>query len=212
MLVTIHIFFGNYWTTIFLEYSYDVVKLVCNLYFFLSSIKNKESSAWLLHNYIYFFLSLFHNSKRRYKSPGKFNVCQFSLFVIGFKEKKKCLENVLKQYKRIYERSHIWTAEKDMKIFQALISQLLRVACITVMINHVSIFLRSSNIWSFIYSFTFFTFFGYITNSQFDQLLPDDFIAQLVEHCTGIAEVMGSNPIQGWIFLGFNFTTAKLCV
>ena len=25
-------------------------------------------------------------------------------------------------------------------------------------------------------------------------------IAQLVEHCTGIAEVMGLNPVQGWIF------------
>ena len=25
-------------------------------------------------------------------------------------------------------------------------------------------------------------------------------IAQLVDHCTGIAEVMGSNPIQAWIF------------
>ena len=44
------------------------------------------------------------------------------------------------------------------------------------------------------------TFLGYITNSQCDQL-PDNLIAQLVEHCTGIAEVMG-------IFSGFNFTTA----
>ena len=25
-------------------------------------------------------------------------------------------------------------------------------------------------------------------------------LAQLVEHCTGIAEVMGSNPVQAWIF------------
>ena len=25
-------------------------------------------------------------------------------------------------------------------------------------------------------------------------------IAQLVEHCTGIAEVMGSNPVQGFLF------------
>ena len=34
-----------------------------------------------------------------------------------------------------------------------------------------------------------------ITNSQYDQL-PVGLIAQLVEHCTGVAEVMGSNPIQ----------------
>ena len=31
-------------------------------------------------------------------------------------------------------------------------------------------------------------------NSEHDQL-PDDVIAQLVEHCTGIAEAMGSNPV-----------------
>ena len=38
-------------------------------------------------------------------------------------------------------------------------------------------------------------FYGYITNSQSGQL-PVGVIAQLVEHCTGIAEVMGSNPVQ----------------
>ena len=27
-------------------------------------------------------------------------------------------------------------------------------------------------------------------------LAPSGLIAQLVEHCTGIAEVMGSNPVQ----------------
>ena len=40
-----------------------------------------------------------------------------------------------------------------------------------------------------------FILHGYITNSQYDQL-PVGSIAQLVEHCTGIAEVMGSNPVQ----------------
>ena len=30
--------------------------------------------------------------------------------------------------------------------------------------------------------------------------LPDGFIAHFVEHCTGIAEVMDSNPVQAWIF------------
>ena len=34
-----------------------------------------------------------------------------------------------------------------------------------------------------------------LRNSQYDQL-PVGLIAQLVEHCTGIAEVMGSNPVQ----------------
>ena len=46
-----------------------------------------------------------------------------------------------------------------------------------------------------IYSYALCTFYEYITNSQCDQL-PDGLIAQLVEHVTGIAEVMGSNPVQ----------------
>ena len=62
---------------------------------------------------------------------------------------------------------------------------------------------------TFIYSLAPFTFYGYITNSQNDQL-PDGLIAQSVEHCIGIAEVMGSNPVPDFFFLfsGFNFTTA----
>ena len=35
-------------------------------------------------------------------------------------------------------------------------------------------------------------------------------VAQLVEHCTGIAEVMGSNPVQAWIFSGLIFSTAQV--
>ena len=35
-------------------------------------------------------------------------------------------------------------------------------------------------------------------------------IAQLVEHCTGIAEVVGLKPVQAWSFSGFNFTTAYM--
>jgi len=38
-------------------------------------------------------------------------------------------------------------------------------------------------------------FYGYITNSQSDQL-PDGLIAQSVEHSTGIAEVMDSFPFR----------------
>ena len=44
-------------------------------------------------------------------------------------------------------------------------------------------------------------------HTHFDQL-PVGFIAQLVKHCTGIAEVIGLNPAQAWIFSGLNFTTA----
>lgn len=44
--------------------------------------------------------------------------------------------------------------------------------------------------------------YGLITNSQNDQL-PVGLIAQLVEHCTSVTEVMGLIPFQAWIFSGF---------
>ena len=55
-----------------------------------------------------------------------------------------------------------------------------------------------------IYDFHIFTTLysplpGFFRNQHSDQL-PVGLLAQLVEHCTGIAEVMGSNPIQAWIF------------
>ena len=40
---------------------------------------------------------------------------------------------------------------------------------------------------------------GFLTNQHNDQL-PVGLLAQLIEHCIGIAEVMGSNPVQAWIF------------
>ena len=51
-----------------------------------------------------------------------------------------------------------------------------------------------------IYDFHIFTTLysplpGFIWNQHSDQL-PVGLLAQLVEHCTGIAEVMGSNPVQ----------------
>ena len=35
--------------------------------------------------------------------------------------------------------------------------------------------------------------------TQFIDQLPVGLLAQLVELCTGIAEVMGSNPVRAWI-------------
>ena len=43
-------------------------------------------------------------------------------------------------------------------------------------------------------SLAFFIIYGYITKSELDQLSVG-LIAQLVEHCTGIAAVMGSNSV-----------------
>ena len=61
---------------------------------------------------------------------------------------------------------------------------------------YIHFFIRSSHIrFSYIYSQLFITsqvYFGPTYNDQ----LPVGWLAQLVEHCTGIAEVMDSNPIQ----------------
>ena len=53
----------------------------------------------------------------------------------------------------------------------------------------------------FIHHFT--GLFG--TNTVASSQFPVGLLAQLVEHCTGIAEVMGSNPIQAWIPLRPSF-------
>ena len=50
-------------------------------------------------------------------------------------------------------------------------------------------------------------FYRYSRNSQSDQL-PDGFDSSVAKHCTGIAEVMGSNPVQDWFF--FQVLTSQL--
>ena len=41
--------------------------------------------------------------------------------------------------------------------------------------------------------------------TQFIDQLPVGLLAQLVERCTGIAEVMGSNPVWAWNFFFRSF-------
>ena len=48
---------------------------------------------------------------------------------------------------------------------------------------------------NFIYSFVFFVIYPYITNSQSDQFL-DGLIVPFVEHCAGIADLMGWSPVE----------------
>ena len=46
---------------------------------------------------------------------------------------------------------------------------------------------------------------GFITDQNNDQL-PVGLLVQLVKRCTGIAEVMGSNSLQTWIFFQVLFS------
>ena len=52
---------------------------------------------------------------------------------------------------------------------------------------------------------------NFTTNSQRCQL-PVGLVAQLVEHCTGIVGVMGSNPDQARIFFRLSFHNCLSCV
>ena len=57
----------------------------------------------------------------------------------------------------------------------------------------------------FIYITSFHSFHGKNMNSQLTSLPMCGFIAQLVEHRTGIAEVTGSNPVEALIFFFSGF-------
>ena len=60
----------------------------------------------------------------------------------------------------------------------------------------------------FIYTSRHFTPHGIHELNKLTSLPMCGFIAQLVEHRTGIAEVMGSNPVEALIFSGFYFPIA----
>ena len=84
------------------------------------------------------------------------------------------------------------------------------------MIRHILLILKRSNIVKstvshiilnqitlFFFFWNNYNFFGRFIWIQHRNRLPVGLLAQLVEHCTGIAEVMGSNPIRAWIFFSF---------
>lgn len=48
-------------------------------------------------------------------------------------------------------------------------------------------------------------------NSQSCGQLPVGLIAQLIEHCTGIAKVMGSNPVRPGFFQALISQQHELC-
>ena len=60
----------------------------------------------------------------------------------------------------------------------------------------------------FIYTSHHFTPHGRYELNKLTSLPMCGFIAQLVEHRTGIAEVTGSNPVEALIFSGFFFPIA----
>ena len=82
----------------------------------------------------------------------------------------------------------------------------------TVEIASIIISLFAVHSYNFhIFTVTYSSLHGFIWDQHNGQLLVG-LSAQLVERCTGIAEVIGSNPVQAWIFSGLIFTTAYVVV
>ena len=86
------------------------------------------------------------------------------------------------------------------------LDKLLRWSFFTLIYN------RSSNILVsyFIYTSHHFTPYGRYELNKLALLPMCDFIAQLVEYRTGIAEVTGSNPVEALIFQASSFQLHKL--
>ena len=75
---------------------------------------------------------------------------------------------------------------------------------ITCLLNNVMILQGEITYWSLlgvkgIFTIIYSSLLGFIWNQHNNQL-PVGLSTQLVEHCNGIAEVMGSNPVHVWIF------------
>ena len=66
----------------------------------------------------------------------------------------------------------------------------------------------SSHINYFMYTSRHFTPQGRYELNKSTSLPMCGFITQLVEHCTGVAEVTGSNPVEAMTFSGFLFPIA----
>ena len=64
---------------------------------------------------------------------------------------------------------------------------------------------RSAHIW-FSYIYNHYSSLGWFIWTQHNDQLPVGMLAQLVERCTGIAMVMGSNPVRAWIFFRSYFS------
>ena len=82
------------------------------------------------------------------------------------------------------------------EFFQAFFFATAEVASITATMFFNVILPAAVRIYEFhIFITSSSSFHGFNTN-QFNNLLPVGLLAQLVERCTGIAEVKGSNPVQ----------------
>ena len=117
-----------------------------------------------------------------------------------------CIQHV--QLARMSELSWFVYIRRHMHVTLHVKSNAENVNCLNWKINcndHSSLSSTnySSNVNYFIYSSCHFTPHGRYELNKLTLLPMCGFIAQLVEHCIGITEVTGSNPVAALIFSGF---------
>ena len=106
---------------------------------------------------------------------------------------------------------------KELQGASSVILSFNKYAIVTTSLNSVyncehlfySFLHRSAHIW-FSYIYNHYSSLWWYIWTQFKNQLPVGLLARLVARCTGITEVMGSNPVRAWIFLGLISTTNSL--
>ena len=95
--------------------------------------------------------------------------------------------------------SHGFKSRTSLNFFSGLISTTSSAVFITARINSIFVSSTTVHTWfSYVYSH-YSPLRRFIWIQHKDQLRPG-LLAQLVEHCTSITEVMGSHPVWAWAF------------
>ena len=98
---------------------------------------------------------------------------------------------------------HYWTLKYRPEFFSVVFIAA-RINCF-----YIHVFNISAHIW-FSYIYSHYSPLQRFIWIQHNDQLPVGLLAQLVEHCTSITEVMGSNSIWAWIFSGLILTTSSV--
>ena len=106
------------------------------------------------------------------------------------------------------KKSYVWTVVYEMNTKAVFYSNKNYLSSSEIKIAFIFIS------WTTVHTYDFHIFavinpslHSFITNQHNNQF-PIGLLAQLVEHCSRILEVVGSNPVLAWIFSGLIFTTA----
>ena len=107
-----------------------------------------------------------------------------------------------------YCRGHGFKSCTGLNFFQVLFSATCFGSVLSCKDLLISSLHCSANVW-ISYIENHHSLLGLFIWTQHIDQLPVGLLAQLVERCTDIAEVMGSNPLRAWIFFQVLFSTTR---